>query len=290
MRQKFTVPQSIHIQLLMGLFCLFLAQLGACGSEQSLTDVTLSATTVTNSASITKANNISTATVKPVTTPTLNSPVSQDWQSNWLKGTPCRPPCWEGIIPGHTTVNEALELLKKNQLISGVEQFTSSFNVTVEGLRWNWATTSQSSSILGEGGLLYNDNVSKVIYSITPIYGETVFTFDQVIQQFGEPTYIIAQAQRQAEGNSISYYLNIIYVNQGFYVSNWSSSKNLGKPILKADMILNHGVSFFIPGPGYLNKVFPNATKYLISWQGFKTFDFYCRDTYGLGAEDCSKL
>lgn len=38
-----------------------------------------------------------------------------DWLIHWLKTPLCKPPCWEGIVPGKSTFSEALDILQHNQ-------------------------------------------------------------------------------------------------------------------------------------------------------------------------------
>ena len=45
----------------------------------------------------------------------------EELNARWLSGTPCRPPCWEGVIPGKTSVQEAFDILSANPLFTQVE-------------------------------------------------------------------------------------------------------------------------------------------------------------------------
>lgn len=61
-------------------------------------------------------------TARPSPSPTemsslTESALPEDWSYRWLKGIPCRPPCWEGITPGQTTAREAEEILRQSPII-----------------------------------------------------------------------------------------------------------------------------------------------------------------------------
>ncbi|HSQ18189.1 MAG TPA: hypothetical protein VLM83_10855, partial [Anaerolineales bacterium] len=42
-------------------------------------------------------------------------------RNRWISGTPCAPPCWEGITPGQTSADEAIEILISNPMITNVD-------------------------------------------------------------------------------------------------------------------------------------------------------------------------
>lgn len=76
--------------------------------------------------------------------PTLTPPpktalaVSADQQTRWFTGIPCAPPCWEGITPGETSVQEAIELLNTNPYVSDVAYWSRpDDDVGVIGWHWN---------------------------------------------------------------------------------------------------------------------------------------------------------
>src|SRR5947209_4744604 len=62
----------------------------------------------------------SASTITPTIGATKPAP-PPDWQYRWLKGIPCKPPCFEGITPGKTTAEEAVKLLQQNPMAAYVK-------------------------------------------------------------------------------------------------------------------------------------------------------------------------
>ena len=57
------------------------------------------------------------------------------WGTNWIKGLPCKPPCWYGITPGQTTETDAINILKSLPFVN-----TSSITTTylLQGSYASW--------------------------------------------------------------------------------------------------------------------------------------------------------
>src|SRR5690349_18800910 len=73
---------------------------------------------------------IKTSSISPVfiytRTKESASPLRTDeLKRRWLSGIPCRPPCWEGIIPGETSATKAGETLSANPMFTKVEMAKS---------------------------------------------------------------------------------------------------------------------------------------------------------------------
>ncbi|MBU0491270.1 MAG: hypothetical protein KKB13_05410 [Chloroflexi bacterium] len=88
-------------------------------------------------------------TPTPVPPPSAPSPIPSpkppppaDWPTRWLKGIPCRPPCWEGITPGQTTAEEAVEILSRSPVIARANATTLPVPNPEMGLVvWSWVGT-----------------------------------------------------------------------------------------------------------------------------------------------------
>jgi len=250
-RQTILNPQSAIFHRLL-ITVLFLSMLlTACGEEITPNSTSLSAATATKI-----------TTVKTDTS-------AQALVLNWLKGIPCGPPCLEGIIPGKTTAKEAVELLKKNPLISGITNYK-------DAITWEWYLDNK---LYVSDASFDPKDPNQVIYSIRPTFEVSLtpskvdLKLKDVIQEYGEPPYVIALNNRLVKNNH--YNFTFIYVTRGVSFqssvdkkSNFNSNMKLEKPEL------------FIPTEAGFQKIFGPLRLIAIKWEGFKDFDFYCRDDF----------
>jgi len=251
---------SVKLPALLIFLILTLTLLSACDSDPTATNTSVPPT-------VTIAP-LPTATANPIPTPAT----AEIWKQNWLKGIPCAPPCWEGIIPGQTRGNEVLKLLELNPVITKLKQ-------TPGYVSWEWSKES------GGGTAVYDKQTQEqFIYSIILEYPRP-FTLNEITQAYGEPSNISASVVRDPEGTGASYYLYIIYLDKGFALVESSSKEILLSPTLELKKII-----FFIPGiDGYL-KAKPGIRNDVKTWQGFKGFNFYCSASGWKETEDCSKI
>lgn len=206
------------------------------------------------------------------------SPLVEDWPSRWLKGIPCRPPCWEGITPGRTTAAEAVEILKSNPLIATAERSTTTLFPELGYVEWNWVSGDKG----GEAN--YNAHTpTQTIYIIYPYFPWSPFRLSDVIEAYGEPSHVIGTASHSRTNlGEIEYILRIMYRPQGFMLLDYS----VVKPVLNADLSLRR-IVFFAPTDEGFAAALAGASEHpdrLVPWQGFKDFDFYCR------GEACSEI
>jgi hypothetical protein len=203
-------------------------------------------------------------------------PVSEDWPYRWLQGIPCRPPCWEGITPGKTTANEAVEVLCRSPVIATVEMATSPL-IPEEGyVTWTWVGRQGQ-----EGGLATFDAQTPAgpVYVIEPYYPAS-FRLGDVMQAYGEPSHIIARSYHGPDiGSGVFYDLRIVYRSQGFLLIDGGRNK----PVLGADTRFESVIFFALSDEGFQAALAGAAAypEWLNPWQGLKDFDFYCRDEAG---------
>ncbi len=221
-----------------------------------------------------------TTSVKPTSSPTRHplptkpSPLA-DWPYRWLKGVPCRPPCWEGVTPGHTAATEAVETLRQSPVIATAE-ITSSPLVTEMGVViWSWVGKEGR-----EGGqaIFHAQEPSSPIYYLHP-YLPASFSLGDVIQAYGEPSHIIAKAFPRPDSEGFDYDLRILYRSHGFILLDGGAIK----PTLNADTLFGSVVFFALNDEG-LRAALAGAAdhpEWVVPWQGMKDFDYYCTDTKG---------
>jgi hypothetical protein len=213
-----------------------------------------------------------TATATPYIFPTIgntNPNLAQEWEYRWLKGIPCKPPCFEGVTPGVTTKLEAVEVLKQSPIVD-----PNSFNLTpYSGTRafdtfgWGWKQSSKK-----RGYLAFSTTPDYKVILIRPELGRYKLT--DIFKAYGEPSHVNAFHQYTSGNAPQVYFVKFVYLSQGFLIEQRTGDKY---PELTSDMEVENP-EFFVPdAKGY--DAFRSPGSYgLVAWEGFKSFLFYCRD------------
>jgi hypothetical protein len=250
---------------------------GACG--ESTIQPMPSATSATNSpiATLSATATANLTTLGAVSTPTVSKgpvskgPVPSDWQSRWLKGIPCKVPCWEGITPGKTTTLQAVALLKQSPIIDAASVKIRYSNAIERGVVWEWADATP-----GQGGELgyYPESDKSVIDYIRPFYPhkKSFLTLGSVMQVYGNPEYVIARFSRGAETTNLFYQLTFYY-RQGFIIE--ASDNGFTSMLELSPNMYVENPEFSAASEDSSNSKLPQGA---IAWQGFKDFKFYCRN------------
>ncbi|MBU0491269.1 MAG: hypothetical protein KKA73_14725 [Chloroflexi bacterium] len=204
-------------------------------------------------------------------TPT-KSPPPADWPTRWLRGIPCSPPCWEGMIPGETTAAEAVEIWRASPVIDTVEISIPRIMPDRGIVTWTWVGGKD-----GGEAIFHAQTTDNPIYIIHP-YLPTSFKLGDIIQAYGEPSHVAAIVTSRPDDDGIDYSLSILYRLQGFILF---EVLHEGKPILNEDTPFH--VSFFALNDEGLRAAIKETSisRWGIPWQGMKDYDFYCRDERG---------
>ena len=265
---------------------IFALVLIACSAGQTTPDINTVTTlpALTPTLTVTKAaisttslltTPVTTSPSQPTATLTLFSPtpfpigypaLPADYSLRWLKGTPCSVPCWEGITPGVTSLQDAIQLLKQNPLVRTISILTE----TIDGesyVLWDWINAEP-------GGQAYYDPKSsnKIIDNVRPNYVKKLLKLSDVIQAFGEPEYVIATYSRGAETTAHFYELYFSYVSKGFSLES-STDGGTSMPLLSSEIYVGQP-GFYVPTKDFTQL----KARGVIAWQGFKDFNFYCRN------------
>ncbi len=206
----------------------------------------------------------------------VGSIINDDWQYRWLKGIPCKPPCWEGITPGQTTADEAVKVLEQSPIIYLAKKNPPK-GFSRGSVVWDWVDGPQSKDSLGGwgGDALYElKTSSNFIIFIRPQYRETV-KLEDVIKSYGEPSHIIALSIVNTDDISKKFYsLWVLYLPLGIALESY----NLDKPNFTSQIILKSPIFFAANMSKFeeLATVVPGAES-MVPWQGFQSFDFYCQ-------------
>ncbi|NWJ46169.1 MAG: hypothetical protein HXX08_09845 [Chloroflexi bacterium] len=224
----------------------------------------------------------------PVNSPIANSPTATlttlDLQKRWLQGIPCRLPCWEGITPGITTFDEAINLLSKIPRVTNI-QFATYFSPVfgpqgkegeeeVKAATWNWGADIKGGTLLA-----YPDGEKKIRF-INPNY-YTNFTLKEAIAFYGELQYIIPYTQMD---HVQTYSLEFIFADKGFLLATTAT-----KPLVLEENITLGEFDVYGPTLADLKLMIPIRDEYIQTWKGFKDYDYSCVHV-GFLIDDCGKL
>lgn len=302
--------------LFLPLWCL-ITMLSACGAEkpvvteaasitssQTTPDITVSTKAISNQTATIQNTSISPtfSTRQPAITPTLSfspaitpgtsKPVGpNDWQNRWLKGIPCRAPCFEGIIPGKTTATEALKLLQQNSLVANAKlNLHSASSNSINSITWDWSFLPTDNTPTGGEMDINPKTPDQLINYIVPIF-HSEYPLQEIIKAYGEPSH--ASASFTLNPNfSVSYGLSIYYQDLGLSLSAGAIS-NKGEPNKLTLTPQTTFGSIIFYEPDLTGKIVytpvPQDPATLIPWQGYKDFYFYCRDTAKTPVTDCSR-
>jgi len=190
----------------------------------------------------------------------------------WLEGGPCKPPCWEGITPGQTTITEALTILERHSLVTNLETVIPARSDT-GATYWDWKRVN------GGGGFV-GFYVGQTVYEVCVADPFHFLTFHDVIEAYGEPSHVYAWAGPSTDGRDTVYWLEIVYVPQGF-VLHWSKTHRAGEEVKPefGPQWRDFGLCFFEPTKEGFALSWGNlgVADSLIPWRGMLGFDDYCQ-------------
>jgi hypothetical protein len=221
----------------------------------------------------------------PTPAPTLTPPprtalpFTAELQTNWLAGKPCAPPCWEGVIPGQTSLDEAINILNQHPQMGNIAIYdVPKYRGGVVG--WEWSGHPPS----GYGLLHYQrleDSTAALINSISVQFPDH-FSLAPIIAAYGEPSYIAPHASLRPpfghpDGKTIYYEITVVYQNRGFYLMTFPASTT--PPHIAQDMTVSSSVVFFPPTGEGLEAAEggERISASLVPWQGEQDFVTYCR-------------
>ena len=158
--------------------------------------------------------------------------------SNILETSACDPPCWRGINPGTSSVNEVIAQL---ELMSEVKDFRAGSLYTDGELDTvTWEFNSGIAECLGRS------SVSEEVVSIIEIYACNAITLGEVVAKFGEPDQVSVIAS-SFEIRWLS--IGLLYPERGLAVVAIDEGRwPLDKPgRISEDQRVSH-IYFFDPG------------------------------------------
>lgn len=272
---------------------ILLGLLVSCGN-----DTKLSLDTATPSVSIintTQQPQTESPKLTPLSTPitpmtvintSVQSPIGRESRMNFLKGIPCRLPCWENIIPGTTLPSESQKILQQNQWLENIRNVGGPPlypNYVIEG-HWKLEVIDKTDPILSSTvNVFYDDKTTPV----TAVELRTLrFKFKEFITLYGEPDTILAKNYYDYHKNINYYSTQFFYFAQGFVVA--GDTVNSLPQKLNTNLELLYITSFEPTIEGY-KKFMKNEsnTALMVKWEGFKDWKYYCRYLTTAGAKTC---
>ena len=177
------------------------------------------------------------------------TPSPTAWEMRWLRGVPCRLPCWEGITIGQTPIREAAAILSKSPALDNVQLHS-------DYITWNWRGGEKGGEISFE-----STNITDTI-DFLRLYYYGSFRLGDIIETYGSPSHI------QAFGSDQTAFLRLIFAERQFSVVALPTGQT---PVLNNDLLLS--------GPDVIDHSDLVAQIDVRPWEGFKDFDYYCRSS-----------
>lgn len=190
------------------------------------------------------------------------TPMFNDWISRFLEEKICKLPCWEGIAPGKTTINEAADLLKKDPAYKNVSDPVLAQRKPVNYYFMNWLTSKENGGgmaweIEGEG------YVSKITLSLQNENPKVIL--NDLFIFFGNPDSLIIDETR---GNICV--VHIFYVHKGMEAMIVENCVNKKANVFKDNEI--YEISLYpLQDPGFpeVRYWLSDVEKYITAWNGY---------------------
>jgi len=175
----------------------------------------------------------------------------------------CPLPCWRGIIPGTSSMEEASDLIQASPAIEHLTQYFLDYYDVIE---WTFADSMGVGKIeAGFGG--QKDTVRRIYFSTQT----QNITLHQVIANFGEPDYLFFCKNADWD----IYYLEIVYPEKNMVVDLGMVSTLTGRVKLTGDESVN---SIALIAPDYFDNAYPLPTETehtcALTWEGYGTYKF----------------
>jgi hypothetical protein len=160
-------------------------------------------------------------------------------------GKPCRPPCWQRIVPGETTAVEAQSGLASLPFVDAstiVEVARSRVN---KHGRINWTGALPNSP---DGQIFYDSSMTVDLIRVS-LHHEVLL--QDIIALLGAPDGYIAYLQPGFEiGMTDYYYIDFVWLDQGFSAGLYFGCGGLissNGATLSPDMLFIYDTSYFTP-------------------------------------------
>jgi len=137
---------------------------------------------------------------------------------NLFGDSSCAWPCWQGIIPGVTTRDEALQILNNSPIIVEISTRSNELAAGFDSINWKWVLDDSETT-----GLARSQN--GIVYEIQLKTNQSI-SIGEIINRFGPPEKInIIDCTEVPEGE-FRYWCGILYyTKKGFsFHSSWAGT------------------------------------------------------------------
>ena len=167
--------------------------------------------------------------VRPLLIATPSSTPMDELLEEWLNHPICSPPCFENVIPGTSTIQEAYEYLKASKVVKPVEEPVWYELMKKYEMKWKFGTS--------EGRIVSKDN-SNIVRFIT-LELENGTKIQSLIEAFGPPSHIVMHKYWNGKCQG-----DMIFLNKGIEVFVYPYDKN-GQCDISPDLVANQ--IFLVP-------------------------------------------
>ncbi len=200
------------------------------------------------------------------------------WLINWLDSPSCLPPCWKNIIPGITTIEEAIEISENDNDLQ-IYKFPYELNKR----KWIQWELSNSKDYVGAWTDPGQKTINKIFINVN-----SDLLVEDVYKKFGDPTSLkITSCKGELFTNYCA--VDLIYTNLGLVVELLLKDFG-GNNKHKITILPNSRISIidFIPIglESYSTILAPsteNLDKLIIKWTGYGDYsgEFYSNENFG---------
>ena len=233
--------------------------------------------TASSSAEPTEVNVTMTAMFYSTREPDQVTPVPLDkLRQRWLTGIPsCRPPCWEGIVPGQTSAMEAAETLSRNPAFSEVELDKSPLPNDRTGhltFKMNAVLADGTISLWGGDALFDYTTPDQIIYVVRLHFPE--MQMGDLIRVRGEPSHVMAFSAPtpDIEDESYVWELDMLWLRQGLAMHH---AGDFTEPKIDEHLIFKQATYFPPTLEGYGKATSLFYAEHVRLWHGYGDFDSY---------------
>ena len=188
-------------------------------------------------------------------------------RERWLGGVPCAPPCWEGIIPGQTPADEAIEILSLNPIFANVDYANIS---RYDQVSFQLQYLDEQGNVDSLSGQLHCDHLpgDQIIRVITVQIPPTPLS--TIITSYGAPSYAATLEDLRAVPSEWSVY--IIWEIAGLQLWKW----NLDISQRVGENLLFEYADYFEPGlENYYTAFGQGWENTLFLWHGYADLPEY---------------
>jgi len=193
---------------------------------------------------------------------------NEELNARWLSGTPCRPPCWEGITPGKTDAQEAFDILSANPLFTQVEM------ARFPGI--GYISFNLHFVPFDEGEVLFRPyRAEETVYKVR-LWGLFEQNLGELIRAFGKPSHVEEFLFPSEQGGTTNDHWGVIviWVSQGLALS---TDGMIPPPDVGADLPLSGAIYYPPDLEGYLAATDSTEFRlyFLKPWHGYDSFEAY---------------